>query len=118
MTHTPGPWIYHRSKQPDNTGGYDYAITDSQNKIIAETFQNVDYASHDGKVYNQRPAEANARLIAAAPELFAILSELLENEEVEIYPGAIELGGNRETDLEEWATRAAAIIAKAKGIAA
>lgn len=57
--HTPTPWRYKHSTRPDNTGGYDTAIIDIKNKIIAETFQNVDEG-------DSRDSKANAELIVKA----------------------------------------------------
>ena len=69
--HTPGPWqVRGPSKVPgrkDMTG--DFAIV-SNGKIIAEAFFQI------AKEY-YAPAEANARLIAAAPDLLKILKRLL-----------------------------------------
>jgi hypothetical protein len=60
---------------PDNTGGFDWAIA-KDGKVIAEAFEHVGYAS-DGITYDKQPAEANARLIAAAPELLAALEGIM-----------------------------------------
>jgi hypothetical protein len=65
--HTEGPWATRRSPIPDNTGGYDVAIV-ADGKVIAECFEHVGYAG-DGRTYDCRPVYANARLIAAAPDL-------------------------------------------------
>ncbi len=66
---TPGPWSAQRAKYPVD-GEFDYcigAMVNGQTKCIAEAFGRV---SVDG-----RPnAEANARLIAAAPDLLAALA--------------------------------------------
>jgi hypothetical protein len=63
---TPGPWEARRAVKPDNVGGYDYAIIAPGRAFIAEVFEVV----AEGDV---RPVEANARLIAAAPDLLAAL---------------------------------------------
>jgi hypothetical protein len=63
-SHTPGPWATHRSRFPVD-GQTDYAIVAGQ-QVIAEAF-----GRSDRNVYP--PAEANARLIAAAPDLLAAL---------------------------------------------
>lgn len=69
--HTPGPWEARRAVQPDNVGGYDYAIIAPGKVILAEAFEIVG----DG---DARPVEANARLIAAAPDQLAALLALVE----------------------------------------
>lgn len=68
VTFTPGPWSTRRAVTPDNVGGYDVAIVDAQRKIIAEAYEITD-TGDEGK----RPVQANARLIAAAPELYEAL---------------------------------------------
>lgn len=72
--HTPGPWETRRSRTPDNTGGYDYAIVDKDKQIIAEAFEHTDKESCD---FVKAPVEANARLIAAAPDLLSACKEAL-----------------------------------------
>lgn len=63
--HTPGPWQSMRSKAPHD-GEYDYAIGAEGAPVLAEAFGRT----ADG---GRPPAEANARLIAAAPDLLAQL---------------------------------------------
>jgi hypothetical protein len=65
--HTPGPWTARQCEKPDNCGGIDYAIVDDSQQIIAQTYQRVGWG--DAGLYEERPAEANALLIAAAPGL-------------------------------------------------
>lgn len=61
--HTPGPWVV---KPVENEqGGFD--IDSEYGYHIAETIGGLDYEE-----------EANARLIAAAPDLLEALRELLE----------------------------------------
>ena len=72
MSHTPGPWFV--SMKPDwdedgwmGVGVYDcdggvYAVVDDEPETIARPF-----------------CEADARLIAAAPEMLAVLEELRES---------------------------------------
>ena len=61
--HTPGPW---------HTHGKFVVYTNKKDKI--NTIAEVHAVSADG---TKMPREANARLIAAAPELFEILDALL-----------------------------------------
>lgn len=88
-THTPGPWQLRGSR----------LVTDSQGVLIAEKIQ----ANYPGT------PEANARLIAAAPDLLAALEEqhrLIEqflSGALVVYPSAIR-------------HQVAALIEHAKGI--
>lgn len=79
MKHTPGPWTSKQSLKPVD-GEYDFAISaeiDGRNRCIAEVFGRVSET--------HRPnAEANARLIAAAPELLAALVQLLDKHEANL----------------------------------
>jgi len=65
-THTPGPW----------RGSNEIRAEDGM--IIAEVFAMED-CRDDGKYSHACEAEANARLIAAAPELLAALMTLVES---------------------------------------
>lgn len=68
-TFTPGPWRVRRAQYPVD-GAYDYAIYDEPLvQVIAETFGRT-------SVTNWPDAEANAHLIAAAPELYEALKTL------------------------------------------
>ena len=62
MNHTPGPW----TKQ----GGYltIYTLTDCATNAIAHTLH---HANSNGSTVTREQAEANANLIAAAPDLLA-----------------------------------------------
>ena len=73
--YTLGPWHARGPSQPDNTGGRDWCVLDDDGKIIAECFEHVGF-SDDRKTYAVRPAEANARLIAAAPEMLEALEQV------------------------------------------
>lgn len=64
-TYTPGPWQTKRAEIRVD-GEYDYAIYDANREVIAEAFGR-------SSQNNFPPAEANARLIAAAPDLLAAL---------------------------------------------
>jgi len=92
VTHTPGPWVL------DTTWGI---VRDERG--TAEVC-----AIHAGRTGKPAEAQANARLIAAAPEMFELLEwavkrVVLENEE----------RGN--PILLAWLPLARAIIAEAKG---
>ncbi|MEM9165992.1 MAG: hypothetical protein AAGB48_03100 [Planctomycetota bacterium] len=65
--HTPGPWRSKRALEMRD-GAWDYAILDGESRIIAETFGIVGYGDS-----GLRPSEANARFIAAAPEMYEAL---------------------------------------------
>ena len=70
--HTPGPWHItgpSSGKGPSDDGG-DYAIRSCGNYIIAEAIHKVDHNTYE-------PAESNARLIAAAPEMLEALNWLV-----------------------------------------
>ncbi len=102
VKHTPGPWVTRRAKAPDNTGGFDWAIA-AGGKVIAEAFENVGYLT-DGATYDGLPAEANANLIAAAPDLFAVVEEWLTI-------------GNKLSERRTIRDKARAALAKARGAA-
>jgi hypothetical protein len=73
---TPGPWRSNGPCKPDNTGGRDYCVMDSDGKIIAEVFEHVGF-SDDRKSYATRPAYDNANLIAASPRMYEALQAAL-----------------------------------------
>ena len=62
--HTPGPWIVAEDQVGDDDG----------NTIADVTLFN-EWNTTEGIVTKEMPWEANARLIAAAPELLEILEE-------------------------------------------
>jgi hypothetical protein len=64
VSHTPGPWHVHE--------GQDYIVVLSDHTCTDEPLAEVSTL-------------ANARLIAAAPELLAIAKAVLESEQVETY---------------------------------
>ena len=74
--HTPGPWDAHCAKFKSDSG-WDWGIRatiGNKGYCIAEAFEVV---AADMKT----PVEANARLIAAAPDLLAALCKLEEAED-------------------------------------
>ena len=88
--HTPGPWKV--------DGTYIYEV--EQDKIIAEVETYND---------NELPYEANARLMAAAPELLEFVEDVAEGLDTGGNPGYLE---DAVENLEERAQR---IIARIKG---
>lgn len=99
VKHTAGPWAYKRADHPTD-GEYDFAVR-AGGKVIAEAFGRVDHGEA-----GKRPAEANARLMAAAPELLAALKAFAEASEE--FPSLLE-------PLSDLVDDARAAIAKAEG---
>ncbi len=102
---TPGPWEVRRAKYPVD-GEFDYAIgaeIDDAQYCIAEAFGRA-------AEYQYLPAEANAHLIAAAPEMYEALERWLRlatNPQI-----------SSETYWREWPSirdAADAALAKARG---
>lgn len=75
QTHTPGPWLY-RSREHDDWGVV--RIEDGgficQAKDPRTAWNESVFAAH--RIANTDPWEANARLIAAAPELLEVLTSV------------------------------------------
>jgi len=90
-THTEGPWMYATGEDWDGAH-----ITDKHGRIVADC-QGCDMPGASGEVGTDE-AKANARLIAAAPEMLEALQNLT-------HPMA------SDEDLQN----ALAIIAKVKG---
>ena len=102
MAHTPGPWQIHRANS--SRRGYDVETANGR-RLVAFNLSN----------------EANARLIAAAPELLAALTDLialaeegLRNRESDANDGVRGAQAAYETGCKEIAAADAA-IAKATG---
>lgn len=116
MAHTPGPW----STEIDPIDGKDYATLIVHRNCgfdtwLARTEHNWNEAEYGERRISWAEAQANARLIAAAPELLAALQDML---------GAC-LSADAQTLLaNEWITAATvekvraaqAAIAKATGV--
>lgn len=95
---TPGPW---QLKQHDHNH---WAIQDSGVKVIANLISNAPYQP------NTIELPANARLIAAAPDLLAALEDALRPfSEPTRNPGGNPIGE------PDWCKTARAAIAKARG---
>ncbi|MDP3627121.1 MAG: hypothetical protein Q8S12_11015 [Hydrogenophaga sp.] len=70
--HTPGPWHWESDEvKGDPTGRVRYQVV-----ALGKTVTRVYYSSYEG---GQTNAEADARLIAAAPDLLAALVNLLND---------------------------------------
>jgi hypothetical protein len=85
--HTPGPWWLNynghywdvktrRDKDPIDIEPYEYGVT------IASTISD----QHEKRTAGKETEEANARLIAAAPDMFKVLTDLIYLSEGK-YPG-------------------------------
>ena len=95
--HTPGPWSHHRTFNGDHF----ISAEGRRGRIeLATVYAEAEYQP-------KLPLEANARLIAAAPELLAALKELVER--CDGPEGVRPDGSNIQT------IRAHAAIAKAEG---
>ena len=104
--HTPGPWVA-------NTDAHGRGRIYGAGNWLATTW----IATGDGNNAPQLPALANARLIAAAPDLLEALVELSKS-----FIGTYvdDPRSDNEIDLHRafWEKRASAAIAKATGDAA
>ena len=95
--HTPGPWIWNPEDDECLMGkGGAHVMT------LGDCYPN-----------GGGPSEHDANIIAAAPDLLESLESLLDMGSVFI--SAIEANDCYSVDFEEWAVKARAAIAKAKG---
>ena len=93
--HTPGPWV----EQPEPDGAFTIWAGERQLSEI-----------QPDDMGDALPAEANARLIAAAPELLDALWQIVTDAEIDCDTVEIALGA-----LSDIRATARAAIAKAKG---
>jgi hypothetical protein len=77
MTHTPGPWRTHAWGDLPNSPDVNYEILSGDDTAIASIDLAFDDDTGDPKVEADEMA-ANARLIAAAPDLLAAAKLVLE----------------------------------------
>ena len=98
--HTQGPWIVSLDPRYPNEPCID-AVIDGVTWHIA--------LCHNAAGPDDGSAEANARLIAAAPELYEALQALLENDAINLW-----VGGNPNV-INEVVARGLAALQKAEG---
>lgn len=93
MSHTPGPWRMEEFRK----GSY---LVTARNAGTAR----------EGIVAQHVPGIANARLLAAAPELLEVIREAVDSAEREMAKGRKASPG-----LATWLEKARAALAKARG---
>lgn len=72
--HTAGPWAYGWETQDQHWA----IVTDAAGGIVANVNTETGPDAHSAPAMRQMPGEANARLIAAAPDLLAALEEAVK----------------------------------------
>lgn len=102
VTHTPGPWRVEFSERQDDMSGV-FADLDGAPWRIA-------YVLRDSNKHQQLVDDANARLIAAAPELLVVVKAFRALEQPD--RGLLDINAN---DLLSAYQLADAAIAKAEG---
>ena len=110
MKFTPGPW---QRKHDYTKEGACTIVANVDGETHCDGSETYSYdfictCEDEFGEYTER-AEANARLIAAAPELYAALSDIMENPQFQTA-----IGGNP-IRVEELMIRAASALAKARG---
>ena len=102
MSHTPGPWATHKT---EGNGGN---ISDRLEIVVPEEGRKRTLrASIYG--FKMPEGQANARLIAAAPELLEVIREAVDSAEREMAKGRKASPG-----LATWLEKARAALAKAR----
>ena len=105
--HTPGPWLVPHFARPDIQCNCGYVLSPNYMGAIAT----VHFEGEKPGEYDDNPpldeAIANARLIAAAPDMFAILQDACRESDANPIPR-----GPKAQDMYD---RAMAIIAKVEG---
>lgn len=107
--HTPGPWMWDSDPvKGDQFGRVRYRVV-----ARGETITNMHYSSYEGGPTN---AEANARLIAAAPELLEALQKSIALADSN-RDAALALGREviRPPEMQAVYERCVAAVAKATG---
>lgn len=123
--HTPGPWRV--TGEGEQTNGTNYFKV--RGTVLGGKFKvaNIPYLDSPDHERDRLEARANARLIAAAPELLGACDAALRYDEalqkravdgeVEIMAtgGAVAMGDDLDALYSDWITKVSAAIAKAKG---
>lgn len=104
-SHTPGPWF----QLLDNTPGQ------RQRHIVRSAAGLVEVARASEIYMDRAEREANARLIAAAPDMLAALKQAAEALDATILPLRNDGADGAASDAEVARDAARALIAKAKG---
>jgi hypothetical protein len=78
-THTPGPWSVLERPSDDLQGGTDLYVGLPDRRDEKGDYSLAWAEEHVALIYGAADREANARLIAAAPELLAALRSLVES---------------------------------------
>lgn len=70
--HTPGPWAV------DKIGESTFIVTDPPRGTLDKYIAEIPNTDEEGRIPSDREREANALLIAAAPDLFAACVAFIE----------------------------------------
>lgn len=81
--HTPGPWMLPHFANPESKCDCGYVLNEDYMGCIAEVKYSVDGDQADNPPWPE--AQANARLIAAAPDLLEALQELIAMDEAQVF---------------------------------
>lgn len=106
--HTPGPW----SHDADHEQTWHPKIkTDPEvfAGAICEVLSNLNVAASDRRMFDEM--KANARLIAAAPDLLEALTDALEDYDAWMKDADV----TPNESLQAWTNKARAAIARARG---
>ena len=105
IKHTPGPWVIAESEQ----GRHFRAVSAKKHEALATVVWLMEDDDMDGVTSPE--CEANASLIAAAPDLLEALTDAV----IDFDNWAAHEDNHPHEHLVAWAERARAAIAKAKG---
>ena len=105
--HTPGPWHHHNGEQVH--ADYINAHGNRHHHIVATVAAHLEGKEHPAGIPFEFNAEANARLIAAAPDLLEALERIMH------YAHLGASVSDVDTSEQPQFVRAKAAIAKARG---